>query len=521
MLFRSLKVKPAHRMIVLQDDRIRTVLPSGSHWLWHGMQDIHTFSENISDLNVVWDGMAAALRFERDTVARYWRIIDSAPGSVTVVWHRYMAAQVVGSGLSRAFWPPEEGELETHTIAQDDYWLPETVQAALLMQPKLTRPLQKFTVNAGEQLLITVRDQPVRILGEGEYVLHMNDGHTKALFAHTRMPLFEDLATVSQWAAHTPALIEQAFEHVVAAENELILWTLNGVLHDVILPGNSGYFWRQAALPYAFIRIDLRQGLLITPEVVAQLQTAHYQTHPVFQKIVLDVNVPQHHQGLVFIEHQLQTPLPQGHYHYWQVNQLIHSTVVDLRLQTSEIAGQELLSADKVTIRANVTCNYRITDAPLWLQQHSDSAAYLYRELQFAVRAIIGAENMDTLLSDKQAIDQALTTLMQSKNWQGIAIDSVGIKDIILPGDMKALLAQVVEAEKAAQANVIRRREETAATRSLLNTARVMEENPTALRLKELETLEKVTEKIDKISVFGGLDGVLNGLINIQTTPPK
>ena len=99
MLFRSLKVKPAHRMIVLQDDRIRTVLPSGSHWLWHGMQDIHTFSENISDLNVVWDGMAAALRFERDTVARYWRIIDSAPGSVTVVWHRYMAAQVVGSGL--------------------------------------------------------------------------------------------------------------------------------------------------------------------------------------------------------------------------------------------------------------------------------------------------------------------------------------------------------------------------------------------------------------------------------------
>ena len=70
--------------------------------------------------------------------------------------------------------------------------------------------------------------------------------------------------------------------------------------------------------------------------------------------------------------------------------------------------------------------------------------------------------------------------------------------------------------EKSAQANNIRRREETAATRSLLNTARVMEENPTALRLKELETLEKVTEKIDKISVYGGLDGVLKGLINIQ-----
>ena len=74
----------------------------------------------------------------------------------------------------------------------------------------------------------------------------------------------------------------------------------------------------------------------------------------------------------------------------------------------------------------------------------------------------------------------------------------------------------MVEAEKAAQANVIRRREETAATRSLLNTAKVMEDNPIALRMKELETLEKVTEKIDKISVYGGLDSVLKDLVKIR-----
>ena len=61
-----------------------------------------------------------------------------------------------------------------------------------------------------------------------------------------------------------------------------------------------------------------------------------------------------------------------------------------------------------------------------------------------------------------------------------------------------------------------KRREETAATRSLLNTARLMEENPTLMRLKELETLEKVTEKIDKLTVFGGLDGVLRDVVRIQ-----
>lgn len=98
----------------------------------------------------------------------------------------------------------------------------------------------------------------------------------------------------------------------------------------------------------------------------------------------------------------------------------------------------------------------------------------------------------------------------------GIALESVGVKDIVLPGEMKTILTQVVQAEKLAQANVIRRREETAATRSLLNTARVMEDNPVALRMKELETLERVAERIDKISVVGGLDQVLNGLVKLR-----
>lgn len=98
----------------------------------------------------------------------------------------------------------------------------------------------------------------------------------------------------------------------------------------------------------------------------------------------------------------------------------------------------------------------------------------------------------------------------------GIEMGGVGVKDIVLPGEMKTILAQVVEAEKAAQANVIRRREETAATRSLLNTAKVMEGNPIALRMKELETLERVAERIDSLSVFGGLDQVMNGLVKIK-----
>ena len=97
----------------------------------------------------------------------------------------------------------------------------------------------------------------------------------------------------------------------------------------------------------------------------------------------------------------------------------------------------------------------------------------------------------------------------------------IGVKDVILPGDVRELLNKVVEAERTAKANLIRRQEETAATRSLLNTARLMEDNPLLLRLKELEALEKLVEKVGRIDLHtgnaaGGLDALLQNLYRLR-----
>ena len=193
---------------------------------------------------------------------------------------------------------------------------------------------------------------------------------------------------------------------------------------------------------------------------------------------------------------------------------------MDLRLQVLEVAGQEILTRDKVSLRVNLTAGYRITDVLTAFARQAKPVDFLYKELQFGLRAAVGTRTLDELLENKPVIDDVVNThirrRVEDSGGFGLEVESVGVKDIILPGDMKIILAKVVEAEKAAQANVIRRREETAATRSLLNTAKVMEGNPITLRLKELETLEKVTEKIDKISVFGGLDGVLKDLVKIR-----
>ncbi len=444
-----------------------------------------------------------------------WLVLESPVGQNTLAWHQDFGAKVVPSGEHAAFWLPENGKIETHMQPKTEYWLPENVQAALLAHATLDKPLQKYTVKANERLLITERNRLLRVLGEGDYVLLLGEEH-KALFADTSIPVYENTVQLAQWAAQNPELAAAHWQRVEAGENELLLWSQNGKLQNLIRPKEAAWFWREAAQPYEIQRIDLSQGLAIDADTVKQLQNINFGGHPVFKNAVHTVNVPEHHQGLVYIDNVQQPPLTQGRYHYWLVNQTVGSQVADLRLQTCEVSGQELLTEDKVTVRTNVVCNYRITDAPKWFAQHQSPEEYLYRELQFAIRALIGSKSMDTLLADKQGLDTELTALIRAKVPQGAEIDSAGVKDIILPGEIRSILTRVVEAEKSAQANNIRRREETAATRSLLNTARVMEENPTALRLKELETLEKVTEKIDKISVYGGLDGVLKGLINIQ-----
>jgi regulator of protease activity HflC (stomatin/prohibitin superfamily) len=165
----------------------------------------------------------------------------------------------------------------------------------------------------------------------------------------------------------------------------------------------------------------------------------------------------------------------------------------------------------------NLAANWRYGDVLTACAKLAKPAEHLYRELQFGLRAAVGTRTLDELLENKQVIDQVVSVQVRERlAGFGLEVAGVGVKDIVLPGEMKTILAQVVEAEKAAQANVIRRREETNATRSLLNTAKVMEENPVALRLKELETLERVAERIDRISVFGGLDQVLNGLVNLR-----
>ena len=136
--------------------------------------------------------------------------------------------------------------------------------------------------------------------------------------------------------------------------------------------------------------------------------------------------------------------------------------------------------------------------------------------MQLALREAVGTKTLDALLEDKLYINQTVKGLVEQELMSvGVRLERVGVKDIILPGEIKTILNQVVEAQKAAEANVIKRREETAATRSLHNTAKMMENNPTLLRLKELEALEKVSEKVGHLNVYGGIDQLMRETVKL------
>jgi regulator of protease activity HflC (stomatin/prohibitin superfamily) len=373
--------------------------------------------------------------------------------------------------------------------------------------------MKKITVRKGQLGLLAKNGDYYRVLEAGEHRLPWFSTPDVLMVNRDGGEVPEALADYLR--RFQPQWVERYCLDVELSDNEVGALYINGVLQEIISPASRRLFW-QADDALKLTRIDTRQVQVPTEVMTAVLQPRRSGAVK-GRDAMLVVQVPAWHVGMLKIDGETQPLLSPGMSAWWKVNHLVEAEVVDTRLQVLEVSGQEILTKDKVNLRLNLAANWRYSDVLLAFGQLTRPVDHLYRELQFALREAVGTRTLDELLEDKQIIDEVVSSQVESRMTPfGIDLASSGVKDIVLPGDMKAILSQLVEAEKSAQANVIRRREETAATRSLLNTAKVMENNPVALRLKELETLERVAERIDKISVFGGLDQVLHGLVNLK-----
>ena len=376
--------------------------------------------------------------------------------------------------------------------------------------------IKRVTVNKNERGLLLRNGDFERVLQPGTHWLFDGlDTLCVERFA-LEQPAFTH-ALADYLMAKEPRVVAAEFVHVELGEHQVGLRTENGVLVEVLAPATRRLYWKGLVDVQVEV-IDIAASAEVPAALASRLvQTQLRQRNVQGLAGVLQLQVPEHGAGILWVDGKVERLLAAGSTAFWKFNRNVSVELVDLRLQALEVTGQEILTRDKVALRLNLSATWRYTDVLKAYKELAKPADHLYRELQFGLRAAVGTRSLDELLENKTVIDEVVTAQVKAKLADyGLQLDGVGVKDIVLPGEMKTILAQVVASAKSAEANVIRRREETAATRSLLNTAKVMEDNPVALRLKELETLERVAERIDKISVFGGLDQVLNGLVKLR-----
>jgi regulator of protease activity HflC (stomatin/prohibitin superfamily) len=312
-------------------------------------------------------------------------------------------------------------------------------------------------------------------------------------------------------------LVDKFFQLIELGEYEVGLAYKNGKLNGVLAPGTRQLYWK-GPVDVKVEVLNIEQDFAVPKAKTGLIANARMDAMPreVINYVYIS-EVADNHVGLLIVDGELVQSLKPGLYVYWKFNRNVKVEQAELRMQVMEVQGQEILTKDKVSLRVNLAAQYQVTDPVIARNKLVNVTDYVYRELQFSLRQAVGTRTLDTLLGDKEELDKVIFKAVKEKiTGFGVEVRSVGVKDVILPGDMKDILNKVVEAEKVAQANVIKRREETAATRSLLNTARMMDDNPTLMRLKELEVLEKVTEKVDKLTVFGGLEGVLKDTVQIK-----
>ena len=368
---------------------------------------------------------------------------------------------------------------------------------------------KRVLVKENERLIALYKGELLGIYGAGEHALP-NRGNALETFRH-------DIGTGVFTSPFEKALFDKlpdvAARHLTqfrTGRDEVAVIERDGQIFTVLAPERKLTLWTDAG-PWTSATADTSKSLRVDDQTLKRLAVAGKGN------LVTSVTVAEGEAGLVFVDGKLAETLAPGAYGFWSAGNTIGVKHVGLKRQSLDVTGQEVLTKDRVTIRINLAAEYRVVDPVKAVSEVKDFTDALYRALQFVFRKTLGALTLDQVLEKKVTVDEEATAKIKADMAAiGVEVSDIALKDVILPGEMRDILNQVVTAEKQAEANVIRRREETNATRSLLNTAKVMAENPVMLRLKELEALEAIAGKVERLTVHNGTGGLLNDLVKLR-----
>lgn len=353
--------------------------------------------------------------------------------------------------------------------------------------------MKKIIINQNQKGFLFKNGKYQKMLTAGKY--YQGRGKTVEVVEETARILLKNCGLETLLADKSVADAVTVFE---VADTEIALHFVNGQFDSVLRRGKHA-FWNSAG-EHTFKRVDISN-----PEVAPDIPEYVFEKIPAlyYQK----VEVAYYQKALLYVNNKLIKLLDSGTYYFWRGAASVKVDYVDTRLTQMNISGQEVLSLDKVHLRINFVCNYRVTDCVKLKTEIDCFEEQMYVAVQLALREYVGKLKLDEILESREQISSSVLSVLKSKEAElFVEIANVGIKDIILPGEVRDIMQTVLLAEKKAQANVITRREEVASTRSLLNTARLMDENKTLYKLKELEYIERICENINSLNLGDNTD---------------
>ena len=364
--------------------------------------------------------------------------------------------------------------------------------------------MKKVLINENQKGFLFHDGQFVKLLSAGKYHLF---GSREIEIVSLKDPLVSAKCELNTLLSHNE--IAKLTSVCEVADQQLAIHYINGKFDEVLRRGKYAFWSVVDRHEYQLVDIS-------TPEVTEDVPQYIFAKLPT--TVYTKVEVAQYQKARLYFDQKLIRILDAGTYYFWKNNIRVDVGLVDTWLTQMEITGQEIMTQDKVSLRINFVCNYRVTDYVKILTEIDDYAEQMHVAAQLALRDFVGKQKLDDILANKDELSKYVFERLKAReNEFFVEITDAGVKDIILPGEIRDIMNTVLIAEKRAQANVITRREEVASTRSLLNTAKLMEENQTLYKLKELEHIERICENVGNINLNGNGD-VLSQLMSLMRT---
>ncbi|WFP60378.1 slipin family protein [Mesorhizobium sp. WSM4904] len=333
---------------------------------------------------------------------------------------------------------------------------------------------QRVLVKENERAIALYKGEIQAVLMPGEHWLANRRGNLEVSRHDLKNPEFVS-AYEKALFDKLPDVAARHFTVVRTGRADIAVIERDGVLHAVLAPDRKLVLWTDAG-PWKVTSVDTAADLAVDPALMRRIGQARKTEH-MFLHPVTDGQV-----GLLFVDGVYTRALVAGVHAFWNVGRMVQVKVVDLKRQSLDVAGQEMLTKDRVTIRVNIVAEYRVVDPVTAVSTVKDFSEALYRALQYAFRKTLGALTLDQILDKKVTVDEEAAAKVRADMAAiGLEVSDIALKDVILPGEMREILNQVVSAEKQAEV-----------------------------------ALEAIAGKVERLTVHNGTGGLLNDLVKLR-----